>query len=99
VLASAVFFATTIWSATATDINSLTGARVLGAFFGSTTEALAAAITADLFFLHERGWWMGFYMVLQNIGSTIGGLITGFLIVKGWRWHFWVFPLIKLLIE
>ena len=91
-LTSAIFFATTIWSASATTLNSLTGARVLAAFVGATTEALAAAIIGDLFFLHERGWWMGVYMVTQNTGSTFGGLITGFLIVKGWRWHFWVIP-------
>lgn len=79
-----------MWSASATSLNSLTGARILAAFFGATTEALATAIVGDLFFLHERGWWMGFYMISQNIGSTFGGLITAFLIVKGWRWHFWV---------
>jgi hypothetical protein len=90
VVASCAFFATTIWSGAATSLDSLTGARILAAFFGSTTEAFAAAITADLFFLHERGWWMGVYMVFQNTGSTFGGLISGFLIVRGWRWHFWV---------
>jgi MFS family permease len=84
------FFATTIWSGAAQSLQSLTGARVLGAFFGGTSEALAAAVIADLFFLHERGWWMGVYVVSQTTGSTIGGLLSGFLIVKGWRWHFWV---------
>jgi MFS family permease len=89
-----MFFACTIWSAAAESLDSLTGARILGAFFGSSTEALAAAVAADLFYLHERGWWMGFYMIFQNVGSTFGGLISGFLIVKGWRSHFWVSHLI-----
>jgi len=84
------FFATLIWSAKATTLNSLVGARVLGAFLGAPTEAYAAAIVADLFFLHERGWWMGVYMFVQNTGSILGSIATGFLIVKGWRWHFWV---------
>jgi MFS family permease len=83
-------FATFIWSAEATTLLSLVGARVLGAFLGATTEAFAASITADLFFLHERGWWMGVYMFVQNTGSTLGSIMTGFMITKGWRWHFWV---------
>jgi MFS family permease len=94
-----VTFATTIWGGAATTLDSLIGARVLGAFFGSTGEAVAAAVTADLFFLHERGWWMGVYMVCQSTGSTIGGLISGFLVAKGWRWHFWVYLAVSKLIE
>jgi MFS family permease len=82
VLASAVFFATTIWSGSTTSLNSFTGARVLALFVGATTEALATAIIDDLFFLREWGWWMGVYMVTQNTGSTFGRLITGFLVAK-----------------
>jgi MFS family permease len=89
-VSSFLFFGTIIWSAKATSFESLVAARVLCAFAGSITEGLAAAISADLFFLHERGWWMGVYVVFLNGGSALGSLISAFIIEKGWRWHFWV---------
>src|SRR5579859_2348611 len=91
IIATGIFFATTIWSGAAQSFESLMAARILGAFAGSTTEALANAIVADLFFLHERGWWMGIFMIVQCTGGTIVGIISGFLIgPEGWRWHFGV---------
>ena len=65
-------------------------ARILGGFAAAAGEALGVAICADLFFLHERGWWMGLYMVFSGCGGTFGGLLTGFIVRAGWRWHFWV---------
>jgi MFS family permease len=86
-----MFFATIIWSAKATSFRSLEAARILCAFAASSTEGLAAAIIADLFFLHERGWWMGLYVFFLYIGPTLGSIISGFVVqALGWRWHFWV---------
>jgi MFS family permease len=66
-------------------------ARVVGAFAASSTEGLASAINADLFFLHERGKWMGIYIVGLNFGPVLGSLISGFVVQSlGWRWHLWV---------
>jgi MFS family permease len=61
------------------------------AFMGSSTEALAAAVVPDLFFLHERGWWMGIYTLFLTAGGAAGAIISGFVITGlGWRWSFWV---------
>jgi MFS family permease len=66
-------------------------ARVVGAFAASSTEGLASAINADLFFLHERGKWMGVYIMGLNFGPVLGSLISGFVVQSlGWRWHLWV---------
>lgn len=70
----------------------MVAARVIGGFTAAAGEALGAAIAADLFFVHERGWWMGMYMALSGSGGTIGSLLTGFIVRNGWRWHFWVLP-------
>jgi len=57
----------------------------------AASEGLAAAISADLFFLHERGWWTGVYLISLMGGVSLGGLMSGFIITAlGWRWHFWV---------
>ena len=61
------------------------------AFMGSSTEALSAAVVPDLFFLHERGWWMGVYAFSLTAGAASGAIISGFVITSlGWRWSFWV---------
>jgi MFS family permease len=88
-----LFFGAVIWSAKATSFSSLVAARVICAFAASCTEGLASAINADLFFLHERGKWMGFYIVGLDLGPVLGSLISGFIVQSlGWRWHLWVCP-------
>jgi MFS family permease len=95
-IASFVFFGTTVWCGAATSFHSILAARIIAAFIGATTEAFAEAINADIFFLHQRGWWMGVYMVSQNAGSSLGGVISGFVVGgAGWRWHFWVVYLLQ----
>jgi MFS family permease len=90
-LASALFFAAIIWSAKANTYRSLLAARVVTGIAAACSEGLASAISADLFFLHERGLWMGIYIFMLNLGPTLGSLISGFVVQSlGWRWHFWV---------
>jgi Major Facilitator Superfamily len=90
-IVSFVSFAAVIWCALASSFEMLIAARIIAAFVCAAGEALAAGICADLFFLHERGWWMGIYMVGIASASSLGGIMSGFIIDSlGWRWHFWV---------
>jgi len=90
-IASALFFGAVIWGAKATTFHSLLGARIIQAFAASASEGLAAAVNADLFFLHERGKWMGYYIIGLDLGPVLGSLISGFIVQNlGWRWHLWV---------
>jgi MFS family permease len=88
---SFVSFAAVVWCAEAKAFHSFVGARVVSAFTFAASEGLAAAISSDLFFLHERGWWTGVYLISLMGGVSLGGLMSGFIITAlGWRWHFWV---------
>ncbi|GAB7341200.1 hypothetical protein MBLNU457_7488t1 [Dothideomycetes sp. NU457] len=80
-----------IWGAVATSFPSLLWSNIVAAFAGSATEALGAAMVADLYFLHERAGKMSIYMNAIAGGNTVGPLICGF-IVSGvsWRWHKWL---------
>jgi MFS family permease len=99
VTAAFLLFGTTIWCAVAQSWNSFVAARVIGAFAASCGEALPATVVKDLFFLHERGWWMGVYMWFFQCALQFGGIASGFTITaEGWRWHFWVNELIPRLI-
>jgi MFS family permease len=91
IIASFGFFATIVWGGAAKSFGSLMASRILCGFFSGASEALGAAIVADLFFLHERGRWMGVYMFSLSSGTSFGTIISGFLVTaKGWRWMLWV---------
>jgi predicted MFS family arabinose efflux permease len=52
-------FGGSVWCAEATSWHSLVVARVVSALAYSECESLSGGIEADIFFLHERGVWMG----------------------------------------
>ncbi|CAK7218095.1 hypothetical protein SCUCBS95973_003373 [Sporothrix curviconia] len=91
VFASALLCASYVWGAQATTFDSLLWSNIVGALAGSSTEALGASTVNDLYFLHERGAMMGWYMNSITGGNTIGPLVCGFLVASvGWRWHKWI---------
>jgi MFS family permease len=95
IFTSFIFFATVLWCAGAKNFHSLVAARIIGGFVSATTEALMEVIVADIFFLHERGWWMGFALFFLTNGAIVS-IGSGFLITThGWRWLFWVFNLAR----
>ncbi|KEQ89688.1 MFS general substrate transporter [Aureobasidium pullulans EXF-150] len=77
-----------IWGATAQSFESLLWSNIIGAFGGSASEAVAASMVNDLYFLHERAGKMSWYVNSISAGNTLGPLICGF-VVQGlsWRWH------------
>lgn len=52
----------TIWQALAQSYGSFLGARCLVGLAASPSETIVVQVVADLFFLHERGTWVGFSM-------------------------------------
>ncbi|KAK3393258.1 major facilitator superfamily domain-containing protein [Podospora didyma] len=91
VVASGLLCVSLLWGAVSTSFESLLWSQIIGAFAGSSTEALGASIVNDLYFLHERGAKMGLYMGFISGGNTIGPLICGFVITSlSWRWHKWI---------
>jgi MFS family permease len=84
-------FGATIWTALTTSWDSFVAARIICAFAASCGEALPATVVRDLFFLHQRGWWMGVYAWFFQCALQVGGIGSAFLInAAGWRWVFWV---------
>jgi len=86
-----LFIVTCIWGGLADNFESLEASRIISTFATSFGEILPAIVVRDLFFLHERGWWMGVYMVcfqcLPNLFVVMSGFVVGGV---GWRWHLWV---------
>lgn len=48
-------------------------------------------VIADMFFLHERGAWMGVYFTFYFSGAFLGPIMSGNIAARhGWRSFFWL---------
>ena len=54
-----------VWQALATSHKSLLAARAVNGLVCATSETIPVQVIADLFFLHERGGWMGVYLFVS----------------------------------
>ena len=64
------------------------------AFVGVGTSAgmgIGASVVADLYFMHERGRYMGIYVVFVSNGAHLAAVVGGFTALNiGWRWCYWL---------
>ncbi|QDS68886.1 hypothetical protein FKW77_007690 [Venturia effusa] len=64
-------------------------------FFVGASESCAEAVVqqslSDIFFQHQRGTVLGFYVLSTNLGTYLGPLIGGYIAdsTLGWRWVGW----------
>lgn len=57
-----IVFGSNIWQATATSYRSFFGARVLNGIGVAANESVMTMVITDMFFLHERGTFVGLYL-------------------------------------
>jgi MFS family permease len=64
------------------------------AFVGIGTSAgmgIGAAVVADMYFMHERGRYMGVFVVFVSNGAHLAAVVGGFAALNiGWRWCYWI---------
>jgi len=53
---------TEVWEALATSYNSLLTARILNGLVSAISESVMVMVVNDMFFAHQRGRLMGFYL-------------------------------------
>jgi Major Facilitator Superfamily len=91
-LATFILFISCIWGGLSHGFKSFEAARIIGAWAVSCGEILPGIIVKDVFYLHERGAWMGLYMIFFQSLPAVGLIASGFVITGGgFRWYFWVF--------
>ena len=67
ILSNAIFLAACLWCVRATSWNSMFASRLFQGFGASVAEGIGPAAIADVFFLHERGTKIGFYMYISPV--------------------------------
>lgn len=67
------------------------GACVLNGIGAGPAESIQPAVIADIFFLHDRGYWNTLYWVFYMGSLMVGPIISGSMSLHvGWR-NFWWF--------
>jgi MFS family permease len=61
-----LFLATCIWQAAAKSYGSFMASRAIIGIAAAPSETLMAQVVADMFFLHERGLWMGVFLYARD---------------------------------
>lgn len=57
-----LFLVTCIWQAVAKSSGSFMASRAIIGIAAAPSETLMVQVIADIFFLHERGLWVGIYL-------------------------------------
>lgn len=80
-----------IWEALAKSYNSFLAARIMTGIPTAINETMMVQVIADLFFVHERGRWMGVYFKSFFLGLFIGPIMSGNMAERyGWRSFWWL---------
>ncbi|KAK5699467.1 hypothetical protein LTR97_005595 [Elasticomyces elasticus] len=91
VITSGLFFVSTVWAALAKSYGSLLGARIVQGFAASVSEGIGPVIVGDLYFLHERGLWIGLNLLLFTVGTSLGSIFSGLIATADAdpKWIWW----------
>lgn len=81
-----------LWHGAAKSYGSFMGARILIGLGMSTSESLMPMVVSDLFFLHERGRFMGIYFFALFNSMFLGPIIAGACAERfpSWRTFYWL---------
>ncbi|EHY53527.1 hypothetical protein HRR83_003732 [Exophiala dermatitidis] len=91
-----ISLASCIWQALAKSYHSFLGARVLAGLGPAANESIMATVVADLYFLHQRGRYVGVYFWCYFVGLMIGPIISGNVAAHvSWRWFFWACTIVQ----
>lgn len=86
-----VAVAMSVASGAANSYGSLMAYRSLNAIFGGVPTGLGIATVCDMFFVHERGFYIGIYTVTFITGGHLAPVFGGFIAESlSWRWCFYI---------
>lgn len=92
IVCSLITLGASIWHGAAQSYGSFMGARILIGIGMSIGESLMPMVISDVFFLHERGRFIGIYFFCLFNGMFLGPLIAGASAqhFSTWRDFYWI---------
>lgn len=92
IMSSLVCLGGTLWQGVAQSYGSFMGARIFIALGMSIGESLMPMVISDIFFLHERGRYVGIYFFALFNSMCLGRLIAGACKEHfgTWRAFYWI---------
>jgi MFS family permease len=92
IVCSLICLGATIWHGAAQSYGSFMGARIFISIGMSISESLMPMVVSDVFFLHERGFYMGIYFFALFNSMFLGPLIAGACAqhFSTWRTFYWI---------
>ncbi|EME82910.1 uncharacterized protein MYCFIDRAFT_203446 [Pseudocercospora fijiensis CIRAD86] len=91
ILSQLICLASSIWRAKATTYGQFMGACVLNGIGAGPAETIQPQVIADIFFLHDRGFWNTLYWVAYMGSLMVGPIVSGVMDLHiGWRSFWWL---------
>jgi hypothetical protein len=85
-----------MWCALSTSLGSHIAGRNILAMAAGQSEALVPMMVQEIFFLHERGTMISWFISLQNVISCGFAMATTYMVADwGWRWWYGFFSVVN----
>ena len=85
------YTACAIWAGVSKSYSSELASRILLGFFAGSGECIAPMSIVDMWFLHERGFWMAVYNCALSVGVSAGIIISGLITISlSWRYIYYI---------
>lgn len=88
-----------LWCSLSTSLDSHIAGRAIMSLAAGQSEALAPLMVQEIFFLHEKGRKLGWFIFIQNITSGAFFIMSTYLVAAfGWKWWYGVFTIMNAVI-
>jgi hypothetical protein len=84
------------WCALSTSLESHIAGRAVMSLAAGQSEALAPLMVQEIFFLHEKGRKLGWFIFIQNITCGAFFIMSTYLVAAyGWKWWYGLFTIMN----
>ena len=85
-----------LWCALSSSLESHIAGRAIMSLAAGQSEALAPLMVQEIFFLHEKGRKLGWFITIQNITSGAFFIMSTYLVAAyGWKWWYGLFTIMN----
>ena len=88
-----------LWCSLSTSLDSHIAGRAIMSLAAGQSEALAPLMVQEIFFLHEKGNKVGWFITIQNVTCGAFFIMSTYLVAAfGWKWWYGLFTIMNTVI-